>query len=192
LNFLAHLTLSEGKPLHMVGNYAGDFVKGRNLTEYPSLMQKGITAHRLIDSFTDTHPTVQLSAALFRPAFGKYSGIAVDILYDHFLSQNWHKIMNIPRQQFIGTAHETLWNYRHLLPARAKRLLPSLIYQQYLSAYISFYGLRRVFLRMASRTSLPDASEELIRITKINYSELNRHFLAFYSELQHYVRTNGL
>ena len=55
MNYLAHATLSFGNAEILTGNIIGDFVKGKEKLTYPVAIQKGITLHRLIDEFTDTH-----------------------------------------------------------------------------------------------------------------------------------------
>lgn len=184
MNFLAHVFLSGNNVLHSVGNYAGDFIKGRSLNRYPEQMRNGIIAHRAIDSFTDNHHATRSASALFYPVVGRYSGIVTDVVFDHFLSLNWNVYSNTDLQQYIDTVHQNLWNHRFLLPPRARRLLVSLIYQRYLSAYISHYGLRRVFNRMALRTSLPNKTEEIIVALKTHEDELNDLFISLFTDLQ--------
>ncbi|HEY3430492.1 MAG TPA: DUF479 domain-containing protein, partial [Cyclobacteriaceae bacterium] len=59
MNFLAHLYLSGTHQKVMVGNFIGDFVKGRNALEtFEPEIVKGIELHRGIDEFTDSHPIV--------------------------------------------------------------------------------------------------------------------------------------
>lgn len=188
MNFLAHLALTPtGNPLQLIGNFAGDFVKGRNLSRFPAEVEKGIKLHRAIDSYTDSHPSASLSAALYRPAFGKYSGVVSDIIFDHLLSINWTSYYNLPRNTFIEHAHRILSIYHQALPPRAQRLVPSLIYQNYLSAYASFGGLERVLRRMALRTSLPNEADEAIAVTKENYPDLNKYFNCLYPDLQQHI-----
>lgn len=188
MNFLAHIVLSGNRPLHLVGNYAGDFIKGRSMDAYPHQMQMGARAHRAIDSYTDAHPLVRQCADVFRPAAGRYSGIITDVVFDHFLSQHWYLASAMPREKYIARAEDILWNHRYLLPPHARKLLPSLIYKQYLSAYISFFGLHRVFQRMALRTSLPDISDEVIILLGDNYRDLEQGFLSFWYELADYTK----
>lgn len=189
MNFLAHFILSDPDPLHLIGNFAGDFIKGKQLAHLPPNMRHGVITHRAIDSYTDNHPVVKESKKLFYPIAGKYSGIIVDIVYDHFLSVNWHRYYNIPREVFIAKSQETLFTYGNLLPYRAQRLVGSLKYHRYLSIYPSYWGLQKVFSRMAKRTSLPDVSNEIISIVKANYQELDNQFNSFYPDLKLYVQT---
>ena len=59
MNFLAHIYLSDDHPKIMVGNFIGDFVKGKNFREqFEPDIARGIELHRIIDVFTDSHPVV--------------------------------------------------------------------------------------------------------------------------------------
>lgn len=188
MNYLAHIVLSGDRPLHAVGNYAGDYIKGRNMEAYPLQMRQGALAHRAIDDFTDKHPIVHQCSEVFRPIAGRYRGIITDVVFDHFLSQHWYLVSAMPRDLYIDRAEENLWKYRFLMPPHARKMLPSLFYQQYLRAYISIGGLHRVFTRMALRTSLPDVSDEVIALLNENYSVLERDFLLFWNDLDTFAR----
>ena len=85
MNYLAHLLLSGNNEKIMVGNFVADWVKGRTFDQYPEDIQRGIVMHRAIDSFTDSHPLHKHSRSFFVPSYGHFSGIVVDVLYDHFL-----------------------------------------------------------------------------------------------------------
>jgi acyl carrier protein phosphodiesterase len=57
-----------------LGNFIGDFVKGRNLTEqFGTPIAKGIELHRSIDDFTDHHPVVKQSKARLRDKYRHYA-----------------------------------------------------------------------------------------------------------------------
>lgn len=68
MNFLAHIYLSDDKPLLQIGNFIADSVKGRQVELYPPTIQEGIRLHRAIDAYTDAHPTVAQSVARLRPS----------------------------------------------------------------------------------------------------------------------------
>ena len=89
MNFLAHTHLSQDNEDVIFGNFIADAVKGKSYLKYRKDIITGILLHRDIDTFTDRHPIVKNSKATVREHFGKYSGIVVDIYYDHFLAHNW-------------------------------------------------------------------------------------------------------
>ncbi|MEQ8424061.1 MAG: DUF479 domain-containing protein, partial [Cyclobacteriaceae bacterium] len=91
MNFLAHIYLSGDNAQLMIGNFIGDFVKGKNLSaRYNPDVVLGIELHRAIDEYTDSHDVVQKSKVRLRPKYRHYSGVIVDMFYDHFLAKNWN------------------------------------------------------------------------------------------------------
>jgi len=184
LNFLAHIYLSGDNPKIQVGNFIGDFVKGRAYENYQADIRLGILMHRFIDSYTDNSATAKEAKKVFEPLYGRFSGIVSDVVLDHFLSINWHLYSQVPLRSYIHEVHRNLWNYRFLLPPRGKKLLPSLIYRGYLLQYVSLHGIENVLSRMALRTVLPDWSAGGVKIIRENYLELNNIFLDFMNELR--------
>ena len=47
--------------------------------------------HRAIDTYTDAHPIFRESTNRLNGKFHHYSGVIVDVFYDHFLPKNWNK-----------------------------------------------------------------------------------------------------
>jgi len=88
MNYLAHAFLSFNKTDILAGNMISDFVKGKAKFDYPEDIQKGIHLHRLIDTFTDNHPTTAIAKKFFRPRYRLYSGAFTDVVYDHFLARD--------------------------------------------------------------------------------------------------------
>lgn len=184
MNFLAHAFLSGSNDFKIIGNFIGDFVKGNTHKTYPKRIQEGILLHRAIDNFTDNSAITKESKLIFSPLYGKYAGIIVDIVYDHFLSVHWNSYSNTSREYFIAHVYNILSQYYYILPQRAQQLIPSIIYHNWMRYYASFYGLEKVLQRMEVRTSLPKQSHTCIEILRENYSELNAQFEGFFKEIQ--------
>lgn len=88
MNFLAHAFLSFNDPEVLTGNLISDFVKGKSRYQYRQGIQNGISLHRAIDHFTDTHPEISQAKNIFRPVYGLYSGAMVDVCMDYFLAND--------------------------------------------------------------------------------------------------------
>ena len=88
MNYLAHAYLSFEITDITVGNMISDFVKGKQKLDYPAAIQQGITLHRAIDSFTDSHAVTRQAKSYFKEAYGLYAGPLVDVAYDHFLAND--------------------------------------------------------------------------------------------------------
>lgn len=89
MNFLAHSLLGFDDEALLVGQLAGDFVRGRDLGALPARVALGVRLHRSIDAFTDAHPATAGVRARFAPGLRRYAGIALDIGCDHVLAREW-------------------------------------------------------------------------------------------------------
>ena len=69
MNFLAHIYLSGEDQELKIGNFIADSVKGKKFAQFPERIQQGITLHRKIDSYTDSHPIVRESVLRLFPKY---------------------------------------------------------------------------------------------------------------------------
>jgi acyl carrier protein phosphodiesterase len=188
MNFLAHIYLSGDSREILIGNFIGDYVKGKNISGYPEKVKQGIMLHRKIDSFTDSHILTRASKKVIAEKYGLYAGIVVDIYYDHFLSANWHLYSEIPLREYIHDRYRLLDSGFSIFPAGVKSWFPNFIKSNWLETYIHFNGLNMVFKRMSYRTSLPDHSDYAVSQLKENYDFLKENFIEFFSNMREMVQ----
>src|SRR5262245_31941525 len=167
MNFLAHIYLSGTNPKTMVGNFIGDFVKGRNVLEqFEAEIARGIELHRSIDEFTDHHPVVLESKIRLRPKYRHYAAVIVDVFYDHFLSRFWSNYNTEPLEKFSVRSYTILQNNWDVLPADVRHMLPYMIKDNWLLNYGTFTGIGRALSGMSRRSrhdSKMDQSVEDLR-----------------------------
>ena len=187
MNFLAHIYLSGNSRNILIGNFIGDYVKGKEYREYPPGIQKGILLHRHIDSFTDRHPVTLASKKFVSERYGKFSGIVIDIFYDHFLSANWKKYSEMSLRKFVKHRYKMLDSGFSYFPPEVKSFFPYFIKSNWLETYITLQGMGMVFKRMSYRTSLPDHSEYAVSMLSRHYEELQKNFYVFFEEIIEYV-----
>ena len=191
MNYLSHIYLSGESEEIILGNFIGDHVKGQQFLNYPPEVAKGIFLHRQIDSFTDSHPVVNECIIKLRPAFGKYSGIVVDIFLDHFLAVNWSNYSNEKLSSFTKRFHAVLLANFFQLPSQVKLFVPFLIQHKRLQSYASFEGIEKTLRIMAKHTSLPAETELALKILEAEYEFFNCAFNSFFPEIIHYIETLG-
>ena len=121
MNLLAHAFLANGVPDRIVGQLCGDFVRGSDLSAYPPLVQFGIRCHRAVDTFTDQHDENRSARNLFVAPHRRLAGIAVDVIYDHFLAKDWNKYSDVPLQEYTSLVTESLAARHDVLPAGMQR-----------------------------------------------------------------------
>lgn len=191
MNLLAHLYLSKGINDIMLGNYIGDFVKGKQYLNYPKDIQKGIILHRNIDTFTDNHPTHKESRDRFRSNYGLFSGVVVDILYDHFLAKNWYKYSNEQLPSFAQKAYDYIQMNETMLPQKLKTVTPHMVRSNWILLYREISGIERVLSGMSRNTSLPDKVAFAIEIINSEYKQLEQEFLYFFKDLQDFTENRS-
>ncbi|HRX00139.1 MAG TPA: ACP phosphodiesterase [Cyclobacteriaceae bacterium] len=184
MNFLAHLHLSGSDHDIMIGNFIGDFVRGRNLKEqFGEGIARGIELHRAIDEFTDTHAIVQQSKNRLHPKYRHYAGVIVDMFYDHYLAKNWSTYHDQPLEQYAQEFYALTKYYNHILPERAKRLLIYMTQGNWLVNYGKTEGIHRALSGMASRTPFESKMEEAVGDLVEHNEEFQEEFRKFFPEL---------
>lgn len=185
MNFLSHIYLSGENEKLMVGNFIGDFVKGkRALQLFEPAIVKGIELHRTIDEFTDTHPVVSASKDRLRPKYRHYSGVIVDVFYDHFLAKNWDVYHAQPLPEFAANAYHTLENFDPILPKEVKQMLPYMTSGNWLVNYSRTEGIHRALSGMARRTPYDSKMDEAITDLIQSYAAFQTEFETFFPVLR--------
>ena len=189
MNFLAHLYLSGESDEIKLGNFIGDFVKGNKYQNYPEMVAYGIRLHRSIDYFTDSHADVKTCMQLLKPGYGRFSGVIVDIFFDHFLASNWSEYSSVTLRQFARQAHSLFLSNFMMRPLRVKQFLPFLIQHKRLESYAQKENLFHVLEIMSKRTSLPSNSEYAMTMLHQEYELFDRLFRSFFLELTNWVES---
>lgn len=189
MNFLAHLYLSGENEKLMVGNFIGDYVKGRKYENFPEQIKQGILLHRKIDYYTDTHDKFKEAKRILVADFGLYSGIVVDLFYDYFLAKNWNTYSKLTLRDFSRHTHAVLLSNFFYLPARVQGFLPFLIQNKRLESYATIDGIQKSLELMSRYTSLPDKSKIAITLLENNQKLLSTNFALFMNDMINYVET---
>lgn len=186
MNFLAHIYLSGKNDDLILGNFIADSIKGKKYLQYPEGIQKGIILHRAIDTYTDSHPIVKKSAAKLHKNYSHYSGVIVDIFYDHFLASNWEIYSAVPLENFITEFYKLLQKNFNLLPAPVQRFLPYMISENWLLSYSSTEGISRILYQMNIRTKNIVQMDRAVNDLQEHYAEFRDEFQAFFPQLKEY------
>jgi acyl carrier protein phosphodiesterase len=124
MNFLAHLILAGDDEGLRLGAMLGDFVRGRQvLASFPDEVRLGIELHRHIDQFTDSLPDVTQFRKYFSPPFRRFSGIIIDLVFDHELAKRWENYSNESLENFDREVRELLARNDQLLPDRLRKFM---------------------------------------------------------------------
>ena len=184
---MAHTYLSGGNEEIIVGNFMGDYVKGKNYLLFPEQVKKGILIHRDIDSFTDMHEVTRRSKQRLASRYHKYAGIIIDIFYDHFLASLWDSYSTLPLNDFVIRTYDLLKRNYKVLPDSIKRWLPTFLENNWMMAYTTVEGIELVLERMSANTSLPDHSAFAVEVLRNDYSVFMEDFLEFFPTIVEFL-----
>ncbi|MBW6496919.1 MAG: DUF479 domain-containing protein [Bacteroidales bacterium] len=192
MNFLAHIYLSGENEDILLGNFIADMVKGRQIDNFHQGIVDGILLHRKIDTFTDTHPIVDQSKNRLRNKYRLYSGVVVDMFYDHYLARYWNEYSRYALTRFVKEAYNILLKNYFLLPVRAKNVLPYMVSSNWLVNYADLDHMEKYFIGMSQRTPFKSGIENAVEDLKLHYDAFEDEFRTFFPELVSYVEMQGI
>lgn len=189
MNFLAHIYLSGDNPKIMIGNFIGDFIKGRNLVpQFEPDIATGIELHRAIDEFTDHHPVVRESKIRLRPKYRHYAAVIVDVFYDHYLSKYWNNYHHEPLSGFSANTYKRIQTFWDILPENVRYMLPHMIKGNWLLNYGTIEGIQQTLSGMSRRTRHESKMEESVTDLKEYYDEFKAEFELFFPDLSDHAK----
>jgi acyl carrier protein phosphodiesterase len=184
MNHLAHTFLAPDSPEARVGSILGDFTRGLDWDHVPAPVLEGVRHHLAVDVFTDQHPQVLASKSLFSKERRRFAGVALDILYDHFLLRHWEQFSDWDKNTFIRTVYRDLQNHQALMPDNMAVVIRRMVEHDWFGAYQDLDNIGYALDRVAGRIRFANRFTGIIDEIRANESELEEHFLAFFPELQ--------
>ena len=189
VNLLAHAFLANGVPDRIVGQLCGDFVRGSDLSAYPPLVQVGIRCHRAVDTFTDQHAETLAARNLFQAPHRRFAGIAVDVIYDHFLASDWDQYSDVPLQEYTSLVADSLAARHEVLPEGLRRFKGLLDVEDTLYRNLQRDHIDLTLQRISGRR---ESFSDLATIAPLAWAQepaLKRSFDRFFPQLLSYTRT---
>lgn len=183
MNFLAHIYLSGTDPEIIIGNFIGDFVKGKAWQTLPESVQKGILLHRSIDEFTDSHVIVEQTKLRLRPKYHHYAPVVSDLYYDHFLAALWTNYHPETLLTFTQDFYQLTRDFGSIIPEAAKHMLTYMSRDNWLYNYQFIAGIDKALKGMSRRTTFTSGMEHASRDLEKDYVLYQQEFEAFFPEL---------
>ena len=184
MNYLAHIYLSGDNKMIKIGNFMADSIRGKSYEVYERDIKRGILLHRAIDSFTDMHPIYRQSKHRLHSKYGHYSGVIMDIFYDHFLAKNWRLYSKIPLEEFTTDFYILLETNYEILTDKVKSIIPHMRNKNWLLSYSTIDGMQTIMNQMNYRIKNRVPMDESIQELKEYYTEFESEFKLFFTEIQ--------
>ncbi len=157
MNFLAHLLLAGDDEGLRLGAMLGDFVRGKKvLATFPDDVRLGIELHRHIDQYIDALPDVVNLRRSFPAPFRRYSGIIIDLAFDHELAVAWDKYSNQTIEDFDQNVRALLARNDEWVPDRLRKFMIYADRRGLFAAYRNKYEILRSLSGIGTRLSRPN------------------------------------
>lgn len=182
MNYLAHAFLSNNNTDLLIGNFIADHLRGNDFKNYKREIVEGIYLHRRIDTFTDAHPNFKASKRLFYDGFEKYSGILIDIYFDHLLAKNFNSYSGIALKEFCDNVYSIYTQNQNILPKSSSNFLDYVLKNNIYYEYSSLQGIERVLFHLSYRIKHNVMLNESIVLFKQHEKELEENFFIFFKD----------
>ncbi|KAA0019236.1 DUF479 domain-containing protein [Salinicola corii] len=181
MNFLAHAWLSrQGSDDFLYGNLVADGVKGARLESWPPAVAAGIRHHRQVDAAIDRHAEVLRLLRMAPQAQRRFAGIALDLVWDHFLASRY------PDARLVERCYRVLGERR--APSRLEGMVPAMIDGDWLQRYADFDFTCRAIAGIGQRLRGPNQLAALTPWLREEYASLEAAFVALWPDMQQRFR----
>ena len=184
VNFLAHSALAFDDTALLAGQFAGDFVRGRDLSAFPTRVASGIRLHRRVDAFTDGHPLIAAARTGFAPPLRRHAGIVIDVVLDHLLARRWTHPAGRALTDHALWVDEALAAHARSLPQPLRRFAAWAARERMLESNVEAAAVGRTLVRLSRRSDrmapLARAAEGIEPVIE----RLHEPFERFWPELE--------
>lgn len=192
MNHLAHLYLARADPESRLGNLLGDFRRQIDSGDLSPPVRRGLDNHRRVDALTDAHPLVARGRSLFSRRRRRFAGIALDVVFDHFLIRHWSCFATQPLGDFVEEVYRDLEQTLPGLAEPARVSLQTMIDRDWLRTCTSLDSTGRVLDHLAGRLRFPHGFTGTVDELRVLDGELEDLFLRFFPELRAEVARGDL
>lgn len=141
MNYLAHsfLSFTDGQ---IVGQFLEDFIRNKDRYSFPKDIQDGITMHRAVDTFTDSHPAIHEAKKVFSPLVRLYAGAFVDVAMDYFVATDLSLNSLAEWKAHSLRVYRVLHKHEEWLPENFKKMLAKMEQDDWLYNYREDWGIK--------------------------------------------------
>ncbi len=188
MNFLAHALLADPTPESRLGNVIADCLRQPDLASLPAGVVAGVKQHRAVDAFTDRHPLVHRAIARVSERWGWFTGIILDVYFDHLLAISWDRYCPVPLGQFVCEVGTDLRATAVCLPEGAAMTAGWLADSGVMATYVTAEGIEAALARVTLilRRRIPQRAVDLTEAMpdlRTHHAKLVEDFAEFFPQL---------
>lgn len=182
MNFLAHsfLTFNDGQ---IVGQFLEDFIRNKDRYSFPKDIQDGITLHRSIDTFTDSHSAIHEAKKVFSPLVRLYAGAFVDVSMDYFLATDFSLNSLKGWKEHSLKVYRVLNENEQFLSENFKKMLVKMEHDDWLYNYREDWGIKFSIQNVLNKAKYLDKNIPVFQAFLDNKEILQKCYDDFFPDL---------
>ncbi len=192
MNYLAHLYFAQPNADSHFGNLLGDFGGNLHAPQLSLAVKQGLDNHYLVDKFTDHHSLVKQAKQVFSLQRRRFAGIALDVLFDHYLIRHWLNFNDCSLQDFKENSYYLLNQNLDIMPKRMQHVISRMIQNDWFKEYETVEGIGLALDNIAKRIRFTNDFDGSIEDIHRHYDELEEVFLNFFPQLIAHVKKQSL
>jgi len=187
MNYLAHTLLSDENPYALMGNVWGDLLRPKDYDSLHPQLLEGIKRHRMIDAYTDQHPSVNVIITLLRPYQGKYTPVVADVLMDFILSKYWDQFNPLSIEAFCEEKYGLVSEYIYLIPEQLHPRINRMLSHHWLESCKNKERMGETLKMLSRRASFANQIPDAMVPYELHESVIDEMFLIFFADLQQHI-----
>lgn len=187
MNYLAHSFLAF-TDAQIVGQFLEDYIRNSERFSFPEIIQKGITMHREVDTFTDSHPAIHEAKKVFSPLVRLYSGAFVDVAMDYFLANDSTIFSETTLKHHSKKVYRVLNENYKLLPEKLKMVVARMEKDDWLYHYKNDNGIKFSMQNVLNKANYLEKDIPIFEAFLENKGELKRCYDLFFPELMEHCK----
>lgn len=165
----------------------GDYVRGRRaLKKFPFSVRLGIELHRHVDAHLDQIDQISELRESFSRPFRRYSGIIIDLAYDHELARRWPEYSAVTLEAFDRDVRILLAENEEFVPDGLRRFMSYADRRGLFAAYRNEEEILHSLRGLGSRLRRPNP---LHRVSEI-WDEMRPLFAASFAPVLAQVQSD--
>nr|WP_314498952.1 ACP phosphodiesterase [uncultured Chryseobacterium sp.] len=190
MNFLAHsyLTFNDGQ---IVGQFLEDYIRNKDRYSYPKDIQDGITLHRAIDTYTDSHPAIHEAKKVFSPLVRLYAGAFIDVSMDYFLATDLSIYSPKEWKEHSRKVYRVLNEHERFLSVNFKRMLIRMEHDDWLYNYRNDQGIKFSIQNVLHKAKYLDQGIPVFQAFLDNKDVLQKCYDDFFPDLLAHVKSEN-
>ncbi|CAD0221266.1 ACP phosphodiesterase [Chryseobacterium sp. JV274] len=187
MNYLAHsfLSFTDGQ---IVGQFLEDFIRNRDRFSFPKDIQDGITMHRAIDTYTDSHPAIHEAKKVFAPLVRLYAGAFVDVSMDHFVARDLSLNSLTEWKAHSLKVYSALNAHEQWLPENLKKMLVKMEQDDWLYNYREDWGIKFSIQNVLNKAKYLDKDIPVFEAFLKNKDHLQQCYDDFFPDLLEHTK----